>query len=85
MATLSQKEPGVILAGRFDRSSPGVQAELAAFDAELKRLKTRLGFTHFVQAVEQDGPIATVRIFPAKVPPGFAPSPEATPRGWGPR
>lgn len=55
----------MLLMGQFTRDSPRLKKELDEFQAELARLQAKKGFTHFVQALQDDGEVLTVRILPA--------------------
>lgn len=64
MPIVANPEPGIILAGEFDRSSPGAREEVQQFVQRLESLKQQLGFEAYMPIVSQAGSRVSIMIIP---------------------
>lgn len=68
MAIVEPKTKGVVLSGRFDKSSPTLAGEVREFEVKLAALQKRLGFREFVHRTRTRGSIVEVDVVPAQRP-----------------
>lgn len=89
MGLLASKEPGVLLAGKFDRNSKTLKAELAAMVKKLEELMAARKLSGFLTATKRVGDVLHIKILAA----GPEPLPVARPArarpagggGWSPQ
>jgi hypothetical protein len=64
MPIVANPEPGIVLAGEFDRSSAAARDEVQQFVQRLENLKQQQGFEAYMPIVKQAGSKVSIMIIP---------------------
>lgn len=64
MPIVANPEPGVVLAGEFDRRHPAVQEELKQFTDRLAALQRQQGFAAFLPVASEQNGVVRISIIP---------------------